>query len=144
MGYLFRKKLYAIGSNEKAARLAGIHVPMNRTAVFGISGVLCGVGAFLWIAMNGSCDPATTGSSFEMYAIAAVVLGGISMSGRKGRTVGILFGALSYTIIDKIIVALKMHSLINDTIKGVILIAAILVQTAGPELKKRLEKHTIK
>lgn len=114
---------------------------MNRTAVFGISGILAGLGAFLWIAMNGSCDPATTGSSFEMYAIAAVVLGGISMSGGKGRTVGILFGALSYTIIDKIIVALKMHSLINDTIKGVILIVAILVQTAGPQLKKRLSRR---
>lgn len=137
----FGKKLYAIGSNEKAARLAGIHVSANRTAVFVISGILSGLGAFLWIAMNGSCDPATTGGSFEMYAIAAVVLGGISMSGGKGRTLGILFGALSYTIIDKIIVALKMHSLINDTIKGVILIAAILVQTAGPQLKKRLPRH---
>ena len=136
----FGKKLYAIGSNEKAARLAGIHVSMNRMAVFCISGILSGLGAFLWIAMNGSCDPATTGGSFEMYAIAAVVLGGISMSGGKGRTVGILFGALSYTIIDKIIVALKMHSLINDTIKGVILIAAILVQTAGPQLKTRLSR----
>ena len=48
---------------------------------------------------------------------------------------------MSDTIIDKIIVALKMHSLINDTIKGVILIAAILVQTAGPQLKKRLPRH---
>lgn len=136
----FGKKLYAIGSNEKAARLTGIHVPLNRMATFTISGFLSGFGAFLWIAMNGSCDPATTGNSFEMYAIAAVVLGGISMSGGKGRTVGILFGALSYTIIDKIIVALKMHSLINDTIKGLILIVAILVQTAGSGLKDHLRK----
>ena len=65
----------------------------------------------------------------------------IIISGSKGRTLGILFGALSDTIIDKIIAALKMHSLINDTIKGVILIAAILVQTAGPQLKKRLPRH---
>ncbi len=135
----FGKKLYAIGSNEKAARLAGIHVPLNRTVVFALCGVMVGLGSFLWICMNGSADPATSGSSYEMYAIAAVVLGGISMSGGKGRTVGILFGAMSYTIIDKIIVALKMDSLINDTIKGVILIVAILVQTAGPEIKAKVQ-----
>lgn len=50
----FGKKLYAIGSNEKAARLAGIQVSMNCTAVFCISGILAGLGAFLWVAMNGS------------------------------------------------------------------------------------------
>ena len=70
-----------------------------------------------------------------MYAIAAVVLGGISMSGGKGRVIGILFGAMSYTVIDKIIVALKMDSLINDTIKGTILIIVILIQVAGPQIK---------
>lgn len=90
--------------------------------------------------MNGSADPATSGSSYEMYAIAAVVLGGISMSGGKGRMIGVLFGTMSYTVIDKIIVALKMDSLINDTIKGIILIAAILVQTAGPQLREKFRR----
>lgn len=136
----FGKKLYAIGSNEKSSRLAGINVSVNRIAVFVICGILVGLAAFLWISMNGSADPATTGVSYEMYAIAAVVLGGIAMSGGKGRTLGILFGTMSYTIIDKIIVALKMDSLINDTIKGVILLAVILVQTAGPELRKKFHK----
>ena len=73
--------------------------------------------------MNASADPATTGNSYEMYAIAAAVLGGISMSGGKGKCLGILFGAMSYTIIDKIIVSLKMESLINNAIKGIILTA---------------------
>lgn len=136
----FGKRIYAIGSNEKSARLAGIDVPGNRIAVFFLSGLMAGLGAFLWCAMNGSCDPATTGNSYEMYAIAAVVLGGISMSGGRGKVIGIFFGTLSYTIIDKIIVALKMHSLINDTVKGVILIVAILIQTAGPEIKAYLNQ----
>lgn len=136
----FGKKVYAIGSNQKAAGMAGINVSLMKTVVFVIAGVMVGVGAFLWIAMNASADPATTGSSYEMYAIAAVVLGGISMSGGKGKCLGILFGAMSYTIIDKIIVALKMDSLINDTIKGVILITVILVQMAGPKIKEKL-KH---
>ena len=49
----------------------------------------------------------------------------------------LLFGAMSYTIIDKIIAALKMDSLINDTIKGIILIVVILIQVAGPKMKRK-------
>ena len=100
--------------------------------------MLVGLAAFLWVAMNGSADPATTGISYEMYAIAAVVLGGISMSGGKGKVLGIFFGALSYTVIDKIIVALKMDSLINDAIKGIILILVIMIQIAGPQIKSTI------
>lgn len=136
----FGKKIYAVGSNAKAARLAGISVPLMRTLVFVIAGALVGLAAFLWIAMNASADPATTGKSYEMYAIAAVVLGGISMSGGHGRILGVLFGAMSYTVIDKIIIALKMDSLINDTIKGVILIVVILIQVAGPQIKERFSR----
>ena len=137
------KKIYAVGSNARAAHLAGINVSAMRTLVFVIAGALVGLGAFLWIAMNASADPATTGKSYEMYAIAAVVLGGIAMSGGKGRILGVLFGAMSYTVIDKIIIALKMDSLINDTIKGVILIVVILIQVAGPQLKARFGKSKV-
>ena len=129
-----------MGSNARAARLAGISVPLMRTLVFVIAGALIGLAAFLWIAMNASSDPATTGKSYEMYAIAAVVLGGISMSGGRGKLLGVLFGAMSYTVIDKVIIALKMDSLINDTIKGVILILVILIQIMGPRLKDRFGK----
>ena len=122
--------------------MTGINVPVTKISVFVIAGMLVGLGAFLWIAMNASADPATTGTSYEMYAIAAVVLGGISMSGGKGRVLGILFGAMSYTIIDKIIVALKMDSLINDAIKGVILLAVIMIQLEGPKIKGRLKRRT--
>ena len=134
----FGKKVYAIGSNEKGASMNGINVNLMKMVVFIITGCLVGVSAFLWIAMNASSDPATTGKSNEMYAIASAVLGGISMSGGKGKVLGILFGAMSYTVIDKIIVALKMDSLINDAIKGIILLLVILIQLAGPKLREKL------
>ncbi|MCF0129186.1 MAG: ABC transporter permease, partial [Pseudobutyrivibrio sp.] len=136
-GTKFGKKIYAIGSNANAAAMTGINVKLNRVLVYVIAGMLVGLSAFMWIAMNGSCDPATTGKSYEMYAIAAVVLGGISMSGGRGRTLGILFGAMSYTVIDKVIVALKMDSLINDAIKGAILIIVILLQFMAPAVKDK-------
>ena len=75
-----------------------------------------------------------------MYAIASVVLGGIAMSGGRGKMLGVLFGAMSYTIVDKIIVALKMDSLINNAINGIILILVILVQVAGPQIREKFRK----
>ena len=131
----FGKKVYAVGSNSRGARMAGISVAAMKISVFVICAALVGVAAFLWIAMNASADPATTGTSYEMYAIAAVVLGGISMSGGKGRCLGILFGAMSYTVIDKIIVSLKMDSLINNAVKGMILLIVIMIQVAGPKIR---------
>jgi len=140
----YGKKVYAVGSNAKGAQMAGINVSLMKVSVFVLAGILTGLASFLWVAMNASSDPATTGSSYEMYAIAAVVLGGVSMSGGKGKCLGILFGAMSYTIIDKIIVALKMDSLINDAIKGIILILVIVVQIIGPRIKERLTRHNEK
>lgn len=136
----FGKKVYAVGSNVKGAQMTGINVSLMKVSVFVIAGVLVGLGAFLWIAMNASADPATTGKSYEMYAIAAAVLGGISMSGGKGKILGVLFGAMSYTVIDKIIIALKMDSLINDAIKGIILILVIMIQIIGPKIKAKIVK----
>lgn len=137
----FGKKIYAVGSNAKAAHLAGISVPLMKTLVFTIAGALVGLSAFVWVAMNASADPATTGTSYEMYTIASVVLGGISMSGGRGRMIGVLFGAMSYDVIDKIIIALKMDALIQDTIKGVILIIVIMIQVAGPQLNEFFGRH---
>ena len=135
----FGKSIYAVGSNEKAAKLAGINVDWVIVSMYLITGVLVGVGAFLWICMNAAVDPATLGNSNEMYAIAAVVIGGVSMSGGKGNVLGILFGAMSYSIIDKIITSLGMDTLINNTIKGIILLLAIAVQITIPMIKNKIE-----
>ncbi|WP_308415550.1 ABC transporter permease [Sporanaerobium hydrogeniformans] len=124
----FGKNIYAVGSNERAAKLAGINVEWVRIKAFAICGALVGIAAFLKIAKDTSFDPATSGMNFELYAIASVVIGGISMSGGKGKVVGIMFGAMAFTIIDKIITALGMNALLNDTVKGIILLIAVGIQ----------------
>lgn len=136
----YGRTIYAVGSNERAALLAGINVEGVRVSVYTITGVLCGLAAFIWLAMNGAVDPATLGRSNEMYAIAAVVIGGVSMSGGKGKLLGILFGAMSYTIIDKIIASMGFDALINDTIKGSILLVAVFIQSMIPALRKKLRR----
>lgn len=127
-GTKFGKQLYAIGSNEKAAKLSGINISATRVLVYTCAGLLIGIASFLYVANVGSVDPATSGKNYEMYAIAGLVIGGLSMSGGKGRILGIVFGSMSFTIIDKIINALGVNPLINDTIKGAILLLAILIQ----------------
>lgn len=129
----FGKKVYAIGSNERAAKLAGVNVDWTRILVFVICGLLVGLAAFLKIAKDTSFDPATSGKNFELYAISAVVIGGISMAGGKGRITGIIFGTMSFTLIDKIITALGMNALLNDSVKGIILLIAVGLQM----IKKR-------
>ena len=124
----FGKNVYALGGNERAAKLAGVNVDWTRIKVFIICGALVGLAAFLKIAKDTSFDPATSGKNFELYAISAVVIGGISMSGGKGKIAGIIFGTMSFTIIDKIITALGMNALLNDSVKGMILLIAVGIQ----------------
>ena len=124
----FGKNIYALGSNEKAAQLAGVGVVSTRIAMFVMCGALVGVAAFLKIAKDTSFDPATSGQSFELYAISAVVIGGLSLSGGKGKMAGIIFGTIAFTLIDKIITALGMNALLNDSVKGIILLIAVGIQ----------------
>lgn len=138
----FGKRIYAIGSNEKAAHLSGINVRASRVLVYVVSGLLIGFASFLYVANVGSVDPATSGKNYELYAIAGVVIGGISMAGGRGKIQGVIFGSMSFTIIDKIITALGLNPLINDTIKGGILLLAIGIQMLPDALQKVKIKKT--
>ncbi|MDR2758843.1 MAG: ABC transporter permease [Spirochaetaceae bacterium] len=129
----YGKKIYALGSNAKAAKLAGINTEWLKVSLFVICGLLVGFASFINVAMNRSVSPATTGVSFEMYAIAGIVLGGISMSGGKGKVAGIIFGTLSFTLVSRIIDAFELSTEINNTVKGIILLLAIALQM----IKKR-------
>lgn len=135
----YGKSVYAVGSNEKSARLAGINVQWTKVSVFLITGILVGVASFIQACKIGNVTPASSGTSYEMYAIAAVVLAGINMAGGKGNMLGVLFGALSYTTINFIIVSIPSLSTdIQDTFQGLVLILVILIQTVGPVIKERI------
>lgn len=137
----YGKSVYAVGSNEKSAHLSGINTTFVKISVFVITGLMVGVASFLQACKIGNITPASSGQSYEMYAIAAVVLGGVSMSGGKGNLLGVLFGALSYTTINFIIVSIPSLSVdIQDTFQGLVLIIVILVQTVGPVIKESLLK----
>jgi ribose transport system permease protein len=129
----FGKKIYALGSNAKAAKIAGINTALLKVTLFVICGLLVGFASFINVAMNRSVSPATSGSSYEMYAIAGIVLGGISMAGGKGHVAGIVFGTLSFTQVSRIIDAFELSTTVQNTVKGIILLVAIALQM----IKKR-------
>lgn len=135
----FGKSVYAVGSNEKTARLTGINTDGVKVAVFAVTGLLVGIASFIQACKIGNVTPASSGSSYEMYAIAAVVLGGVNMAGGRGNILGVLFGALSYTTINFIIVSIPALSIdIQNAFQGGVLIVVILIQTVGPVIKEKI------
>ena len=137
----YGKSIYAVGSNEKTARLTGINVERVKVSVFAVTGLLVGVASFIQACKIGNVTPASSGQSYEMYAIAAVVLAGINMAGGRGKVFGVLFGALSYTTINFIIVSIPSLSVdIQDTFQGLVLIIVILIQTIGPVIKESIQR----
>ena len=137
----YGKTIYAVGSNEKSARLAGINVTWVKISVFILTGICVGVASLMQACKIGNVTPASSGVSYEMYAIAAVVLAGVSMAGGKGNLVGVIFGALSYTTINFIIVSIPGLSVdIQDTFQGLVLIVVILIQTVGPVIKENFRR----
>ena len=134
----YGKSVYAVGSNEKSTHLAGVNVNRVKFSVFVVTGLLVGFASFIQACKIGNITPSSSGTSYEMYAIAAVVLGGVSMSGGRGNLLGVLFGSLSYTTINFIIVSIPSLSAdIQNTFQGMVLIMVILVQTVGPAVKER-------
>lgn len=122
----FGRKTYAIGGNEKAAFISGIKVPRVKVMIYALSGLLAALaGAILTSRLN-SAQP-TAGTSYELDAIAAVVLGGTSLSGGKGRIVGTLIGALIIGTLNNGLNLLGVSSFYQMVVKGIVIIIAVLL-----------------
>ena len=126
----FGRYVYAIGSNERSARLTGINVKVVKVAIFTITGMLTGIAGFLYITRFGSVDVSTAGKMFELDVIAAVAIGGTSMSGGRGKIQGSFFGAVILYAIDAILSAFQVPAFVNDLIKGILILGAVLMQKA--------------
>jgi len=134
----FGKQVYAVGSNATAARLAGINVELTKCLVYTITGMLVGVASILQACKIGNITPASSGVSYEMYAVIACVLGGINMAGGRGDLLGVAFGAMSYSAVSTIIVSIPGLSVdIQDAFQGLVLITVILIQLVAPMIKEK-------
>ncbi len=123
---VFGRRVYAIGGNDMSAKVSGINVKRMRIAVYAISGLLAGLAGVLLASRTYQGSP-TAGQGYELDAIAAVVIGGISMSGGAGKWYGTLIGALMLAVISNGLDILNVSSNYQMIIKGFIIAAAVLV-----------------
>lgn len=122
----FGKKTYAVGGNIKAAEIAGVKTDRIQTIIYTISGLMASISGIILTSRLNSAQP-TAGQSFEMDAIAAVVLGGTSLSGGKGRLFGTLIGALIIGTINNGLNLLGVSSFYQQIVKGLVIIVAVLL-----------------
>lgn len=131
-GYLIAKKttfgrsIYAIGGNARAARLAGIRVDRVRVALFVISGILAAFVGILLSARLGSGN-ANIAGGMEFEVIAAVIVGGTSLSGGHGSVLGTFLGVLFITVLSNILVLMGVDPFAQDVVRGAIVLIAVLI-----------------
>lgn len=120
----FGRNLYAIGGSPDASRLAGISVKKHLLIVYTLSGFLAGLGGIIIASQLASSAPrAATGLEFTV--IAAVVLGGTSLSGGKGTLIGTLIGVFILRVLDNGLVQTRVSSFYQDVISGAVLLLAV-------------------
>jgi ribose transport system permease protein len=122
---VFGRHVFAVGSNEAAARLSGIHVARTRVLVYTLAGLFVGVaGVFQFAILSGEGDP-NAGTGKELEVIAAVVIGGASLSGGRGSVLGTLSGACVMATILNGCVMLGVPTAYQKVVLGVIIVAAV-------------------
>lgn len=133
---VFGRHVFAVGSNEATARLCGINVARVKIAVYAIGGFFVGMAGLYQFARLSNADP-TSGPGTELRIIAAVVIGGASLSGGRGTVVGTLAGAGIMAAIFSGCVLLGLKNPLQDIVVGVIIITAVaLDQFRGRRLEQ--------
>ncbi|CAM5617606.1 ABC transporter permease OS=Streptomyces tendae OX=1932 GN=GUR47_01660 PE=4 SV=1 [Streptomyces tendae] len=123
----FGRRTVAVGGNAEAARLAGIDVRRQRLYLYLLSGLCCGIAAFLLIVLAGSGQN-TNGNLYELDAIAAAIIGGTLLTGGRGHILGSVLGVLIFTTITNIFALNNLQTDVQQIAKGAIIVAAVLVQ----------------
>ena len=122
----FGRYVYAVGGNARAAKTSGINVVGVRFAVYVISGAFAGIAGMLLAARTGSALT-QAGIGYELDAIAAVVIGGISLSGGVGRMTGALIGALIIGVMNNGLDLMGIESYYQQVLKGMLIVGAVML-----------------
>lgn len=124
----FGMHIYAVGGNPHAARVAGVNLRANRFAVYTISGLLAGVAGVI-LAARATAGIATNGTGYELNAIAAAVIGGISLAGGRGSIIGTVFGFLIIGVLDNGLNIINVSPFYQLIVKGLIIIGAVFIDS---------------
>jgi ribose transport system permease protein len=121
----YRTALYAIGSNDATAFSSGLNVALGRIIAYGLGGLFAAVGGFALTAITLSADPSQA-TSYTLVAVAAVALGGTSLSGGRGGIVGPLLGAATIYLLQDLLVTLHLSTTWLQVVYGVTLVVAVV------------------
>ncbi|UCD51056.1 MAG: ribose ABC transporter permease [Phycisphaerales bacterium] len=122
----FGRYIYAVGGNEAAAQLSGVNVKRVKLMVYTIAGALSAVGGLIVTSRLNSATP-IAGEGFELDSIAAVVIGGTSLSGGKGSVLGTVLGALIIGVLNSGLVIMGVDPFWQTVIKGFVILLAVVV-----------------
>jgi len=122
----FGRYIYAVGGNERAARLSGVRVKKVKIAVYTLAGALSAVGGLLVTSRLDSAQP-NAGMGYELDSIAAVVIGGTSLSGGRGSVIGAVQGALIIGVLNNGLVLLNVSPFWQQVIKGAVILLAVTI-----------------
>ena len=122
----FGRYLYALGGNEESAKLSGINTNKIKTFVYVISGFASSIAGIIIASRIGSASP-NAGTSFELDAIAAVVIGGTSLSGGEGRITGTIIGALIIGVLNNGLNLMNVSPFYQSIVKGLVILIAVLL-----------------
>lgn len=121
----FGRRIYATGSNWKSAKLAGVNIDRTKIAAYAISGLMSAMAGLILLSRLNSAQP-TLGTGYELDAIAAVALGGVSMNGGRGRIWGTFVGVLIIAVLNNGLNILGVSSYYQDVVKGLVILIAVL------------------
>lgn len=138
---VYGRYLFAVGRNETAARYSGINSNLIIASAYVLSGFLAGIAGVLLAFYTNSISPSSHGNFYELYGIAAAVLGGCSLRGGEGSIIGILIGTALLQILQNLVNLLGIPSSLNFAVMGAVILIGVV---ADQLLQQRRAARAIK
>jgi ribose transport system permease protein len=136
---VYGRYLFAVGRNETASRYSGINSELIIASAYVILGLLAGIAAIVFAFYTNSVSPSSHGNFFELYGIAAAVLGGCSLRGGEGSIIGILIGAALLQVLQNLVNLLGIPSSLNFAVMGAVILLGVI---ADQLLQRRAAART--
>jgi ribose transport system permease protein len=136
---VYGRYLFAVGRNELAARYSGINSARIVASAYIILGLLAGISAIVFAFYTNSVSPSSHGNFFELYGIAAAVLGGCSLRGGEGSIIGIMIGAALLQVLQNLVNLLGIPSSLNFAVMGAVILMGVI---ADQILQRRTVRAT--
>ncbi|WP_421695972.1 ABC transporter permease [Aestuariivirga sp.] len=136
---VFGRYLYAVGKNEEAARFSGIRTDRVVIAAYALCAVLTAIAAIFLAMYTRSILPSSHGNFYELYAIAAAVLGGFSLRGGEGSIVGVVLGTVLLQVLQNLVNLLGIPSSLNFAVSGSVILFGVLADQEYSKFRKRQE-----